>query len=73
MIVQRAGKWVVLSMSGATLGEYETREQAAERLMFELVNEIARRNSANNRVFVRPDKRCVKSKADAVKAWIDAV
>jgi len=32
MIVHRAGKWVVLSMSGATLGEYETREQAAERL-----------------------------------------
>jgi len=32
VIVQRAGKWVVLSMSGATLGEYETREDAAERL-----------------------------------------
>jgi hypothetical protein len=26
-----------------------------------------------DRVFVRPDKRCVKSKTDAVKAWIDAV
>jgi hypothetical protein len=44
-----------------------------DRLMFELVNEIARRNSANNRVFVRPDKRCVKSKVDAIKAWFDAV
>lgn len=32
MIVQRTGKWVVLSMSGATLGEYESREDAAERL-----------------------------------------
>lgn len=32
VIVQRAGKWVVLSMSGATLGEYESREDAAERL-----------------------------------------
>ncbi len=32
MIVRRAGKWVVLSMSGATLGEYENREDAAERL-----------------------------------------
>ena len=32
MIVQRAGKWVVLSMSGATLGEYESRDDAAERL-----------------------------------------
>ena len=25
-------------------------------LMFELVNEIARRNSSNNRVYTRPDK-----------------
>ena len=32
MIVQRAGKWVVLSMSGATLGEYDSRDDAAERL-----------------------------------------
>lgn len=32
VIVQRAGKWVVLSMSGATLGEYESRDDAAERL-----------------------------------------
>lgn len=32
MIVQRAGRWVVLSMSGATLGEYESRDDAAERL-----------------------------------------
>ena len=32
MIIQRAGKWVVLSMSGATLGEYDSRDDAAERL-----------------------------------------
>jgi hypothetical protein len=32
MIVRRDGRWAVLSMSGATLAEYDTREQAAERL-----------------------------------------
>lgn len=42
-------------------------------LLVALVDEIARWNHANNRVYARPDKRWVKSKLDAIKAWIAAV
>jgi len=44
-----------------------------DQLRLELTNEICRWNHANNRVFVRPDKRMVKSRIDAIQAWIDAV
>lgn len=44
-----------------------------DQLRLELANEIVRWNRANNRVYIRPDKRCVKSRVDAIQAWIDAV